>query len=560
VTEPARPSPVNDLADRFWEWFLERQPLYATLFGDERYDDRLFDPSADARAAEREALSGFLAEADELSAQPDLGIEERITVDMLAVVARIQHSLERQRLYQLEPIDQMNGPQSLPGELARYQRVDSGDRVDRLVQRLEGLPEHLAAYRVNIEEGRAEGRTAARAVVERVVEQTRRMSQTPVDESPLLQMHPELDEQGRHKLRDAVERHVQPALGQHLDYLEGYAGDARSDPGLWSMPGGEELYRTLILANTTLELEPQELHDYGMEQIALIEDEQVRIARELGFDDVAAMRAALDSDPTNGFSQREAMVEMARSQIERASALAPRYFGRLPKAPLEVRAVEEFQEAEAPPAFYAPPAPDGSRGGIYYVNTYQSESRPVHRLAATTFHEAVPGHHFQIAIETELAGLPRFRTLGSRLVGVAYPEGWGLYAERLADEMGLYEGPRERVGMLQAQAWRAARLVVDTGIHSLRWTRDQSIALLRRIGLSQLEAETETDRYIAWPGQALAYMTGMREIVSLRREMEQRDGDRFDLSAFHDAVLGHGSLPLATLRRELPGWVAPRQA
>ncbi|HVM31275.1 MAG TPA: DUF885 domain-containing protein [Candidatus Limnocylindrales bacterium] len=560
MTDNIHPSRVNELADRFWEWFLERQPLYATFLGDDRYDDRLFDPSAEARAADRTALATFQVEAEHLAAQSDLDTEERITADMLSVVARIQVSLDEHRLYQLEPIDQMNGPQSLPGELARYQRVDSTERVDRLVSRLESYPAHLEAHRANVEEGRSAGRTAAGAVVERVVEQTRRMVQAPIHESPLLLMHPELDEETRGRLRRVVERHVQPALADHLRYLERYAADARPDPGLWSMPGGEELYRTLILANTTLQLEPQELHDYGMEQIALIETEQERIADELGFDDGAAMRAALDTDPRNGFSRREEMVEMANAQIERASAAAPRYFSRLPRASLEVRAVEAFQEAEAPPAFYLPPAPDGTRGGMYYVNTYQPESRPVHRLAATTFHEAVPGHHFQIAIETELEGLPSFRTLGSRLVGVAYPEGWGLYAERLADEMGLYDGPRERLGMLQAQAWRAARLVVDTGLHHLRWTRDQSIALLRRIGLSQLEAETETDRYIAWPGQALAYMTGMREIVALRRQIEERDGDRFDLSAFHDAVLGHGSLPLATLRHELPGWVAPRQA
>jgi uncharacterized protein (DUF885 family) len=291
----------------------------------------------------------------------------------------------------------------------------------------------------------------------------------------------------------------------------------------------------------------------------LIEREQADIAAQLGHRDVAALRAAMEVDPANRFGERQQMVDMSELQIERANARAPEYFGRLPRASLEVRRVEEFQEAEAPPAFYAPPAPDGSRGGLYYINTYQPENRPLHRLAATTFHEAVPGHHFQIAIETELEGLPRFRTLGGRLAGVAYPEGWGLYAERLADEMGLYDGPHERLGMLDAQAWRAARLVVDTGIHALRWTRDQSVALLRRIGLSQLEAETETDRYIAWPGQALSYMTGMREIMGLRRELEARDGDRFDLSAFHDAVLGHGTLPLATLRRELPGWVVPRQ-
>jgi uncharacterized protein (DUF885 family) len=270
------------------------------------------------------------------------------------------------------------------------------------------------------------------------------------------------------------------------------------------------------------------------------------------------MRSALDADKSNYAANGPEILERARRQIERANAVAPRYFGRLPVAPVEVRAVEPYQEAEAPPAFYFPPAPDGSRGGIYFVNTYQPENRPLHRLATTTFHEATPGHHFQISIEGELADLPDFRRFGARLTGAAYAEGWGLYSERLADEMELFESPWERLGMLDAQAWRAARLVVDTGIHAFRWTRAQSIELLRDIGLSQLEAETETDRYITWPGQALAYMTGMREIRALRNQLEKRDGDRFDIVNFHDELLGHGTLPLATLRKELPDWVKPR--
>ena len=267
--------------------------------------------------------------------------------------------------------------------------------------------------------------------------------------------------------------------------------------------------------------------------------------------------SALEAEKSNFAAAPTEIVERARRQIDKADAAAPRWFGRLPRAACEVRAVEPYQEAEAPPAFYFPPAPDGSRNGIYFVNTYQPENRPLYRLATTTYHEATPGHHFQITIESELDDLPDFRRFGSRLTGAAYAEGWGLYSERLADEMGLYENAWERLGMLDAQAWRAARLVVDTGIHAFRWTREQSIDLLMTVGLSRLEAETETDRYIAWPGQALAYMTGMREIMALRRELEERDGEAFDIVSFHDQLLGHGTLPLATLRRELPGWVSP---
>jgi uncharacterized protein (DUF885 family) len=236
--------------------------------------------------------------------------------------------------------------------------------------------------------------------------------------------------------------------------------------------------------------------------------------------------------------------------------VAPGYFGRLPRAGCDVKAVEEFKEKDAPFAYYFPPSTDGSRPGIYYANGYDLPSRKFSKLASTTFHEAVPGHHFQITLEMENPNLNTFRRLGSRMVGGAYVEGWGLYSERLADEMGLFRNDGERFGMLDAVAWRAARLVVDTGLHALRWDRQRSIDFLLDAGLSETDAVIETDRYIAWPGQALTYMIGCREIERLRAEVAARDGSRFDLRAFHDAVLGHGSLPLATLARELPNWVA----
>jgi uncharacterized protein (DUF885 family) len=430
--------------------------------------------------------------------------------------------------------------------------------VDRLIRRLEQFPHYLAEHRVNLLEGIAAGRTAAAPVVARVIEQTRRAVAAPVDESPLLIAHPELDAESRERIRAAIEEFVAPALADHLAALEGYAEHARTGEGVWALPDGKEFYATMILASTTLEETPEALHEYGLEQIDAIRVEREEIARELGFSDVPEMRRALESEKSNYAADGAEIVERATRQIERANAAAPRMFGRLPKAPCEVRAVEPYQEAEAPPAFYFPPAPDGSRPGIYYVNTFQPESRPLYRLATTTYHEATPGHHFQIAIEAELEEMPDFRRFGSRLTGAAYPEGWGLYSERLADELGLYESAWERLGMLDAQAWRAARLVVDTGIHAFRWSREQSVELLLTVGLSRLEAETETDRYITWPGQALAYMTGMREIVALRRQLEERDGDKFDLVGFHDQILGHGTLPLATLRRELPDWVKPR--
>jgi len=556
VTDVAIES-VADLADRFWQWFLSRQPIYATILGDERYDDRLPDVTDVGRAEERSALRGFLQDAKAVDRR-NLQQADTITLDMLETVAQIWLRQIDHDVHHFDAIDQAGGPHNLPGDLARFQRVDSPERVDRLIRRLEQYPDYLAAHRANLLEGIAAKRTAAAPVVARVVDQVRRAVAGGVDESPLLVGHPELDDATRERIRAAIEEYVMPALVEHLAALEGYVPFARQDEGLWSLPDGRELYRTMIVASTTLDETPEALHQYGLEQLDSIREETRAIADELGFADIATMRAALASEKSNFAASSQEIVERAERFVEKATAAAPRWFGRLPRAPVEVRAVEPYQEAEAPPAFYFPPAPDGSRSGIYFVNTYQPENRPLYRLAEMTYHEAVPGHHFQITIEGELDNLPDFRRFGARLAGVAYGEGWGLYSERLADEMGLYDDAWERLGMLDGQAWRAARLVVDTGIHAFRWTRDQSIELLMTVGLSRLEAETETDRYICWPGQALAYMTGMREIRALRNQLEERDGDRFDIKNFHDELIGHGSLPLATMRRVLPGWVKPK--
>ena len=549
--------PVRDLADRFWDWFLGFAPIWATMLGDERFDEKLDDPSAEGRAAEVGALRAFQEEAQAID--PDrLETEDRITLDMLQVVLRMRLKTHEHRLHHFEAIDQLGGPQNLPGDIARFQKVDTEERFERLLVRLRAYPGYLGAHRENVAEGRREGRTAARPVVERTITQVRRAVETPADESPLITPDKPLTDEQRALVRRILDDEIRPALAAYLADLEAYLPDARTGDGLWALPDGDAVYRTAILAYTTLEDDPSVFHDYGMERIEAIDRERSAIARELGHASVADARLALEADPSNRPPDRQSLVDLAVQQIARALDVAPQVFGRLPRAVCEVRPVEAYMEAEAPPAFYYPPAPDGSRPGIYYINTYEPESRRVHRIAATTYHEATPGHHFQIALEAELEDLPDFRRYGARLVGAAYTEGWGLYSERLADELGLYDGPRERLGMLDAQAWRAARLVVDTGIHALRWERQRSVDFLRDVaGLSQLEAETETDRYISWPGQALSYMTGQREIQALRSQLEERDGQRFDLAAFHDAVLGHGSLPLATLRHELPGWVRP---
>ena len=548
---------VNALADRFWAGIQDLYPLWATMLGDESSADRWEDPSAVGRAKEAALVASVVAEAAAID-PTGLDAEARITIDLVRLIAGIRRRAAELELWHFDAVDQMAGPQTLPGELARLQRVDSPERIDRVVARLVAYPALIDAHIENLAAGRAAGRTAAPQAVERTIAQVRRMMASPVEEAPLLVAHPELALADRERIGDALRAHVAPALARFGEALEAYQPAARAGDGVCWLPDGEAVYRYLILSNTSLDEDPQAIHDYGLARIAEIRAEMLAIAEQLGHPDVASLRAFLATDASNHVTDPADMVRLATDQIARTTAVAPRWFGRLPVSAVEVRAVEAHQERDAPPAFYIQPSPDGARPGIYFINTYDPASRPLHRLASTTFHEAVPGHHFQIALEAEHGSLPAFRRFGARIAGGAYVEGWGLYSERLADEMGLYADARERFGMLEAQAWRAARLVVDTGLHAFRWERDRSIALLRdAAGLSTLEAETETDRYITGPGQALCYMTGQREIEALRRELEARDGDRFDLRAFHDAVLGHGSLPLAILRAQLPTWVTP---
>ena len=551
-------SRVHVFADRAWEQYLELNPLWATSQGDERWDDRLDDPGPEGRAAQLALVEGWASDLQALDGA-DLPTEDAVTLDLMRVVVTRVRQAHDLRLWEMEAIDQYGGPQGLIGDLARLQRADTPERLARLLARLAAYPSWMEAHRSNVEAGLVSGRTAAAPVVERCITQTRRMLEAPAEQSPIVLAHASLDDATRDALVDAVARYVRPAHAAWLAMLERYAGRVRAGDGICHLPDGDALYRHHVLAWTTLAEDPRSIHEYGLERLAEVEAQGRRIATELHYGGIGELRRFLEASPDNHAGQPEQLISMAEELVARAEAEAPGWFGRLPSDGCGVRAVEPHMEQEAPPAFYVPPNEDGSRRGAYYINTYDPASRPLHRLAATTFHEAVPGHHFQIAIEQELPDLPAFRRFGSRLAGGAYVEGWALYAERLAAEMGLYRDPRERFGALELEAWRAARLVVDTGIHALGWTRQQSIDLLReRAGLSDLEAETETDRYISWPGQALSYMIGQREILDLRAQLERRDGDRFDLRAFHDATIGHGSLPLSTLRAQLPGWVKPR--
>jgi uncharacterized protein (DUF885 family) len=561
MTAPApAPSAVNALADRFWDAFLEQHPLMATVYGDERWSGRLDDPSAAGRAAARALRDRTLAELAGIPGE-GLSVEERITHDMLRVACELGNEADDLRMDLVVLVDQIDGPQSLLGQGIQFQPADTPARREALLERLAAFGPFIDAHLELLAEARATGMTAPRIVAERTIAQLERLLEIPVESSPIVvgARLAEGDDEGRARVAEVVRDVVDPALTRYLDALrDPYLAATRVDPGLWSAPDGEARYRMAVRTWTSLDLDPVEVHRVGLEELRALDADRLAIARSAGFTSITAYRAHLAADPANQPATKEELVARANADIARAMALAPEWFGRLPVAACDVRPVEEFMERDAPPAYYFPPTTDGSRPGIFFVNTYDLPTRLFSKLAGTTYHEAVPGHHFQIALEMEHPSLPAFRRMGSRLLGSAYAEGWGLYSERLADEMGLYQNDAERFGMLEAQAWRAVRLVVDTGIHALRKDRAWAVTLLQEgAGLSATDAGIETDRYIVWPGQALTYKTGQREIERLRAELAARDGAAFDVRAFHDAILGHGSLPLATLARELPRWLAP---
>jgi uncharacterized protein (DUF885 family) len=559
TTDTSAPSTIDELAEGYWQRFLELSPVSATVIGDTRYDDRLPDPGPEGRAKGRRLAEDMRAGVAPVPPE-GLSVEERITREVIGVIADILIAEDDRRLDELQVVDQMGGPQTMLPQLTQLQPADTPERLEKFLARLHAYPAYMAANAELVREGLASGLTAPRIVAERTIAQLERMLQIPIDQAVVPSMVQVASDADREAVRQVVRDEVYPADAAFLETIRGaYFEGTRTEPGIWSAPNGEDIYRSLMLRWTTLELDPREVHDSGVAELESIEAEQRVIANAAGFgDDTKAFRRSLSADPANVPQTREELLEVIGGMIERASSVAPAWFGRLPKAACRVMAVEEYKEQDAPPAYYWPPSDDGSRPGTYYINAYDLPARAYWKLAAYTYHEAVPGHHFQITLDTENTRLNAFRRFAARFAAGAFVEGWGLYSERLADEMGLYRNPGERFGMLDAQAWRAARLVVDTGLHAMRWTRQQSIDVLLEAGLSESDALIETDRYIANPAQALTYKVGQREIERLRRELSARDGAAFDLKGFHDQLLGHGSLPLAIMAAELPSWVTPK--
>jgi uncharacterized protein (DUF885 family) len=541
---------ARELANRFWEGLLGLDPLLATLVGDERFDDQLPDPSEAGLARRKDFTEGALSDLSKLE-RPDLDRDLRTTLDILEAAARRELDTIEYRLDRFHAVTHLFGPGNLLAELGSLQRADTPERLEKYVARLSAFPEYLGAVGEIAEEGARVGQTAPGLVVDRSIAQVERLLELAPEDSPGVAPVPEDHVAERDRVAGVLRNTVWPAFRRYLDALRAYRPSARESIGLLDLPNGGAMYASQIRSYTTLPLEARRVHDTGREQLAGIQDERRTIAERLGHPDAASALAEHTASGKNTAESRDALISLVEEQVRTSWDAAPRFFGRLPKANCEVKAVEEYREKDVPAAFYFPPSGDGSRQGIYYINSGDLPQRPLHQLASITYHEANPGHHFQISIEQEFGNRLPLRRFGGLLAGSAFIEGWGLYCERLAEEMGLYADDYERLGMLDAQGWRAARLIVDTGIHALGWDRERAIAQLVEAGPPRQAAEIEVDRYIAWPGQALAYMIGQLEISRLRREAEEREGPKFSLPDFHDGLLAIGSLPLLALKREL---------
>jgi uncharacterized protein (DUF885 family) len=543
-----RTEPAWTLSERYWDRLLELNPVLGTVTGDERFDDRLPDLTEAGREESASLHRSTLAELDAID-RDSLDDNLRPTIDILEAIARRALEEIERRVDRLQVASHLWGPAQLIGEIASLQRVDSPERLDRYLTRLAAFPDYLDGAAGVAADGIASGVTSPRVVAERAVGQVERILALGADGSPAIA--PLSDPRDKDRVVEMVRETVNPAYERFLAVLRDYLPHATETIGVSALPGGDAIYAAQIVSWTTLALDARDVHQMGLERFESIGEERREVAAALGFGSPAEAVAAHTAAGDNTAASPEALVKLAQEQVERSWEMAPRYFGRMPKANCEVRAVEAFREADMPFAFYNPPTEDGSRPGVYYVNTYDIAARALHHLAATTYHEANPGHHFQITIEQEIPDRPRLRRFGGFLAGSAFCEGWGLYSERLADEMGLYADDWERLGMLEGQAHRAARLITDTGIHALGWSREDAIAKLEEAGLPRVDAEIEIDRYITLPGQALSYMVGMVEIERARAAASERGGSSFSLRDFHDRLLGLGQLPLAALEREL---------
>ena len=546
---------LERLGDEYWDYEMARQPTYALLLGDHRFDEEFEDASRQAEDQTIATLRDFSARADSID-PTDLTADEAVARDLLCFEAGTNADVLDLRLAEIAVNHAIGIQVDVPVVVQQLPLVEPAHAA-AMIPKFAALGRWIRQSAQRLVEGVEAGRTPPRYTCDLTVEQLDAYLASDLPDDPLLSVNPpptmSEDEVAAwtSRLAEVAEREVRPAWAEFRDVIaETVAPAARPDiePGLCWLDGGEEAYRRLLYRHTSTDLTAQQIHEIGLGQITSLADEYRELGSEvLGTDELDEIFSRLRTDASLLFEDGPSIVAASEQALAKAGAAMGDWFGRLPKADCVVK-----ETPVGPLAFYYPPAADGSRPGTFFINTSKPAGWHLYEIEAMAYHEGIPGHHLQLAIAGELDGVAPFR----KHTNVnAYAEGWGLYTERLADEMDLYSGSLERIGMLSADSMRASRLVVDTGLHALGWSRQEAIdyfAANSPMTLALIEAEV--DRYIGMPGQACGYMIGRLEILRMRAEAVEAMGDAFDIKGFHDTVLGSGSIPLGTLDRLVSAW------
>ena len=551
---------LNQLYDVYWGFILKEYPLSATYLGDHRYDGLLEDASENAfyrRVGQSKKYLDQLRSIKKPSLKPDL-------LNYELFERELEDNLEAAKFRPyLTPMTQQSGLQIDIPELVTYHPFMSLSDFKNFSSRLRALPRLVDQVIQSMRTGIQARIVLARVTAEKIVPQ---LEANIVRDPKKLDLYksvenlpPGIDSNEAHRLKsdvdEAIQQSVVPAFEKLLFFFkEEYLPACRTDVGIWSLPDGNERYGYMVRHYTTTSLSPDEIHDLGLKELSRIHREMREIVDQIGFkgslqDFISSLRRNRSLYNTSA----DELLEGFKKILQKMDEKLPSLFGRLPKAKYGFREIEAFRAEAAPDAYYYRPPEDGSRPAYFYVNTFRPEQRPKYTMEVLAYHEAVPGHHLQLAIQQELTNLPKFRRHGGY---TAFIEGWGLYSEELPRLVGFYKDALSDFGRLSFDAWRAARLVVDTGIHHKRWTRERAIQFfLENTALSELNIASEVDRYIAWPGQALAYKIGQLKISELRDRAEKVLGPRFDIRRFHDELLGDGALALDVLEGKMQNWI-----
>jgi uncharacterized protein (DUF885 family) len=565
VSVEANRKALNALFDEYWQANLQHQPEFASSLGDKRFNDRITDYSAKAENAWLERESNYLMQ---LAAIDPAGFTEQEKTSRELLLRQFTDDLEAADFKEWEmPLNQMDGIYSTYPRLVPQLSFTSVKDYDDWIARLHAIPKAFEQVTANMSIGIDDHRVPPKFLLQKALDQVNELAGQKPEDSPLampLKSFPTAlpaTEQARvrDEMLDAIAKEVLPAYRRFAHFLEvSYIPAGREQPGASALPDGAKYYAFCLRRSTTTGLTTEQIHQIGLDEIKRDEAQMVVIAQRLGFADLPTFRASLKTNPKLHPASPAALLDAYRGYLGPMQTKLPQFFGRLPKAPFEVTAVPEYMEKTSAPAYYEPGAPDGSRPGRLRIDTYNATERNLYAVEAIAYHEGIPGHHLQISIARELDGLPAFRKFGGY---TAYAEGWGLYAEHLGKDVGFYQDPYSDYGRLEADIWRAIRLVVDTGVHSQHWSRQQMVDFFHdHSAIDEPSIQAEVDRYIAWPGQATAYKIGQLKILELRDRAKSALGDKFDLRAFHDQILDSGALPLDLLSDRIDAWIASQKA